>query len=182
MSENRIPTRPDGFDYKGMKKADCDCLTAAVLLGIKNEESFRLYHPEYLDSKGKLSDYGVESAKQFFNAPKHREYVAAMKATVEAFCKGKGKGDGKSKDPKAKDPEVAAQTYRDKVYEAIDAVDATNIDAMKTVGDLGKTVKIFKEETEVVEAPRRYLAESCSTCRYRIFVEDELAKGNIVDE
>lgn len=179
-----IPLRPSDYDGIKIGKADADCLTYVCLTGCKHEDAFKLWHPEYLTPTGQLNQTGKQMSKQFFSYARHREYMDLLKAEIEEYC---NRGLKKS-DPKTKDPDIAAQTYRDKVYDAIDAVDASDIDAMKTVGDLGKTVKIFKEDEQQQEQPRRYIplrcsecpvSKGCEKCEYKLFIEEHIKLGNI---
>ena len=57
-----------------------------------------------------------------------------------------------------------------------------DLDDLKTVSDIFKKVGLLKDENgDQIEAPRRYLPEWCSTCKYKVFVEKEIELGNIIE-
>lgn len=175
-----IPTRPNGYDYKGIKKADCDCLTAAVLLEIKNEDAFIKWHPEYLNAKGGISEHGKSVSVQFFNAPKHKEYTKAFKATIEDFCKGKGGVSASEPIEKRKDKAVSKL-----VSDCLDAInDNKDLDpeVLKDFVTMAKALGVLKDEQEQMEIPRRYLPERCSSCKYKQFIDENVKLGNIIEE
>lgn len=169
-------------DFPTLKKIDKQIIAAAVLLQLDNQSAFALYHPEYIDGTGRLNAAGKQDAKFFWNYGKNKEYRQSYEQTVQEFLNGKKKTKVDVSEPSESRRDKAEGIYRDKVYTAIEAVDPTDIDSMKTVGDLGKTVKIFKEEEERQIAPIRVLVARCkSECNYCFFVETAKAKGLMFD-
>lgn len=181
MSDYNIPTRPNGYDYKGIKKADCDCIAYKVLFKVPNAVAFALFHQEYTDMKGSLSEYGKQICSQFFNAPKHKEFEKAYKQTIEEFCKGKGGASVSEPFEKRKDKAVSKL-----VSDCLDAInDNKDLDpeVLKDFVTMAKALGVLKEEQDVQRPPIRVLIARCkSECRYRLCIESLKTEGKILDD
>lgn len=181
MAELKIPLRPSTYDKSVIKKNDADCLTYSVLLGGKNEDAFRLFHPQYIDGSGKLSMIGKEKSRQFFFYAKNREYIDNYKSDLEKFLKGNGLGEKPTViDDSRKDK--ALKSLLNQAMRLVEEEGDLDPDTLKTVTDIFKRLSIIKEEEVVEVPPIRYLPERCSSCRYKLFIDENVANGNIIKE
>lgn len=158
--------RPKFGTFK-LSKAEQDCLTWIVLSGCTKEEAYALFcHPELRNSKKILKEY----VKSFFASPITKEYIAAYKATLS----GKSTIETSSENLNS---EQIVDRFRGRVFDAMDK--AEGLEELEMAAKLGDRVNVFDNGENKIEEPRRYLAETCSRCAYRIFVEKEIAAGNI---
>lgn len=173
-----MPRRPSNdSEYPSISAADKDCIVAHVLLGFPKERTFGLFHPEYLGTSGKLNEMGKTMCKQFFSYAKHREFADAYSDTLDKVMSG-----GKSRAVEEIGENRKERLLRKLMSDIADSVEGNNNldpEVLKDLTDLLKKVGLLKEEEEKVEAPRRYLPETCDACRYRKFVEDGIANGDI---
>lgn len=179
----KIPLRPENDDIYRIPDIDKDCLTYYVLFGVPTTNAFARFHPEYVDPvTGKLIKSGHSPCRQFFNFAIHKEYIEAYSATLRGLFVEKKEKTTNVSSLSNNSKEKALKDFTDKVFSALANADAGDLAELKDVADLGKTVKIFRDDEEVIEPPRRYLPEMCYTmCRYRKFCEDAIEKGDIVD-
>lgn len=179
MAELNIPTEiKDKSAFPQLKKIDRQIICAAVLMGLPNQDAFRLFHPEFLDGKGKLNDAGKKASSQFWNYGKVKDYreqyekeVAESLGQNPTFCSS---DDSELTEEEKKN---LKGRFANKVYRALGQ--AEGLEELKDAADLGKTAKILKEEENTQELPRRYLPCRCGECDYRSFVESYVETGEI---
>ncbi len=169
-------------EFPQLKKLDKQIIAYKVLMGVSNQDAFRLFHPEYLDGNGRLNAAGVQDCKFFFNYGKNREYIEAYTATVEDFLKGNKRNSTAeiAIDEGRKDKALKALLNR--AMSLVEDNDALDPDTLKTLTEIFKKTGILKEEVEVQEKPRRYLPSTCADCRYKQFIDEQVRLGNIVEE
>lgn len=176
MGKTLIPIRPKD-DNINIPKLDKDLLTYSVLFGCDNQTAFLLFHPEYRDDKGKLNSAGKKDCRQFFGYGKNKEYIDTYKATLQEYVDG---GEEVSEEISEERKKRALQRLLHKAMRIVESGQELEPDDLKTVSDIFKKVGLLKDENgERIEAPRRYLPERCSECRYKIFVEENIELGNI---
>ena len=90
-TERLLPNRPVPDDSK-IPAADKDLIVYAIAFAIPNQKAFALWHPEFLDSSGKLNKTGRAACTQFFNYSKNREYADSYAAYLKAFLSKKESG------------------------------------------------------------------------------------------
>ena len=83
-SNRLVPNRPVTDDSR-IPSNDKDLLSYAVAFNIPNQKAFALWHPEFLDSSGKLNKTGRAACTQFFNYSKNREYADSYAAYLKEF-------------------------------------------------------------------------------------------------
>lgn len=185
MADNLFPARPKNDTEFKIPKADKELLSYVVAMAVPNEVAFGRWHPEFLDATGRLNKSGKQACGQFFRYNKNREYMDAYRATLEAQI-GRTRlanTDNKVGEVSESRRDKAARSFTGKVCTTLETADPTDMEGMKIAADLGKTVKIFKEEEEQVIKPLRFLPVRCaSECRYRLFVENAVKGGDIIDE
>ena len=180
--ERLIPNRPIPDDSK-IPAADKDLIVYAIAFAIPNQKAFALWHPEFLDSSGKLNKTGRAACTQFFNYSKNREYADAYKRTLAEFLERKDNGTLDD------EIEINESTKKARVQDMLGRLikmakaNPNDPDLVKLEGEIYKKIGWFDESTEAQEAPRRYLPERCfSGCRYRLFVENAVKGGSVIDE
>lgn len=170
----KIPTRPKNYDKYAIKKNDADCLTYSVLMGEKNEDAFRLFHREYTDSAGKLTAIGRKACKQFFMYARNREYMDAYREELARFVEV---GKVAAIDETRKDR--ALKALLDQAMGLVESGTELDPDTLKTVSEIFKKIGLLKDDAEQEIPPIRYLPERCSQCRYKQFIDEHVASGDI---
>lgn len=179
--ERLIPNRPIPDESK-IPAADKDMLSYSIAFAVPNQKAFALWHPEFLDSSGKLNKTGRAACTQFFNYAKNREYADAYKRTLAEFLEKKDNGTLDD------EIEINESTKKARVQDMLGRLikmakaNPDDPDLVKLEGEIYKKIGWFDESTEAQEAPRRYLPERCSACSYRSFVESHVESGEIVNE
>lgn len=180
--ERLLPNRPNP-DTSKIPASDKDMIAYMVAFSIPNQKAFALWHPEFLDSSGKLNKTGRAACTQFFNYSKNREYADSYAAYLKEFL---GSDKGKSEthlievDESRKDK--ALKSLLNQAMSMVESGDTLDPDTLKVLTEIFKKLGILKDEVEEQEAPRRYLPERCSACSYRSFVESNVEGGKIINE
>lgn len=180
-TERLLPNRPNP-DTSKIPAADKDLIVYSIAFAIPNQKAFALWHPEFLDSSGKLNKTGRAACTQFFNYAKNREYADAYKRTLAEFLERKENGTP------GDEIEINESTKKARVQDMLGRLikmakaNPDDPDLVKLEGEIYKKIGWFDESTEAQEAPRRYLPERCSACAYRSFVESNVEGGKIVNE
>lgn len=181
MDDRLIPNRPEPDESK-IAAADKDMIAYSVAFGVPNQRVFALWHPEFLDSSGKLSKTGRAACTQFFNYAKNREYADAYRRTLVDFLSRRDGGDS------GEGIEINESTKKERVQDMLGRLikmarnNPDDPELIKLEGEIYKKVGWFDDGAKVQEAPRRYLPELCSACMYRSFVESHEESGDIVNE
>ena len=180
-----IPRRPHCIESKltGLEK---NCIEYAVAFSARNEEAFLLFHPEYITSDGKLSKEGKRRCKDFFSYSKNKEYRDAYAAYLKEFLSKKESGVKSETSAIIDDArkDNARVALYNKVIRLIEGDDELDPDTLKIAVDMAKKLSIVADDAEEqVIKPVRFLPERCfSGCRYRLFVENAVKGGAVIDE
>lgn len=132
--------------------------------------------PDLVTSPALLKKY----VDQFFAQTDVRNFMADYGKLLDGVKEGREVA--MQQEPKTPE-EIAVYSvgeFKGKVYNAMRT--AESLEELDTAAKLGDRVGAFDNEEERVEQPRRYLPESCSRCRYKAFVEENIKNGNIVDD
>ena len=179
--ERLIPNRPIPDDSK-IPAADKDMLSYSIVFAVPNQKAFALWHPEFLDSSGKLNKTGRAACTQFFNYAKNREYADAYKRTLAEFLERKDTEIGDELEELTEErKEKASKLLMLEVIKMIEAGKISDPEFAKLVTDLAIKMKITKEDVDRIIAPIRVLMTRCSECRYRIGVESMVLNGQMLD-
>ncbi len=182
-TNDRIPLRAKNeANFPQLKKIDKQIIAAAVLLQLDNQSAFALYHPEYIDGTGRLNAAGKQDAKFFWNYGKNKEYRQAYEETIETFLNKKQ--SDKTSVETAIDDSRKDKALRSLLNQAMSLVEGgTDLDAetIKMCSDIFTKLGLIKGEEERQIKPLRFLPETCSSCRARIFVESAVANGDVLD-
>lgn len=180
--ERLLPNRPIPDDSR-IPAADKDMLSYSIAFSIPNQKAFALWHPEFLDSSGKLNKTGRAACTQFFNYSKNREYADSYAAYLKEFLSGdKGKTEVHLIEVDESRKDKALKSLLNQAMSMVESGDTLDPDTLKVLTEIFKKLGILKDEVEEQEAPRRYLPERCSACSYRSFVESHVGSGEIVNE
>lgn len=182
MADERfLPNRPNP-DTSKIPAADKDLIVYSIAFAIPNQKAFALWHPEFLDSSGKLNKTGRAACTQFFNYAKNREYADAYKRTLTEFLERKDAKIGDELEELTEErKEKASKLLMLEVIKMIEAGKISDPEFAKLVTDLAIKMKITKEDVDRIIAPIRVLMARCSECRYRIGVESMVLNGQILD-
>lgn len=179
--ERLIPNRPNPDESK-IPAADKDMIAYMVAFSISNQKAFALWHPEFLDSSGKLNKTGRAACTQFFNYAKNREYADAYKATLAEFLERKDAQPVTVTDIDGSRKDNALKTFVNRALTLMERGEDLDPETVKLIADIAVKLKLIKEEQEEQEKPRRYIPERCSSCSYRCFVESNIEGGKIINE
>ncbi len=189
MSSISLPLRAKNeADFPQLKKIDKDIVADAVLFGADNQTAFMRFHPEYVSTDGKtMNQAGKQASRQFWSWGKVKDYRQSYEQTVQEFLNGKKsigritdtEGDGNS--DKRKD-----RAIRKLVSDCLAAIEdnvALDPETLKDFVTMAKALGVLKDEEEQQIRPIRFLPTLCaSECRYRLFVENAVKGGDLVDE
>lgn len=177
--ERLIPNRPNP-DTSKIPASDKDMLSYSVAFAIPNQKAFVLWHPEFLDSSGKLNKTGRAACTQFFNYAKNREYADSYAAYLKEFLSGdKGKSETHLIEVDESRKDKALKSLLNQAMSMVESGDTLDPDTLKVLTEIFKKLGILKDEVEAQEAPRRYLPERCGSCLYHSFVESHVESGKI---
>lgn len=166
MANPIIPMRPRTGKFN-LKPEEMNCLNWVVLSGCPRDEAFlRFLRPDYLPNRTSASV--KEAVKQFFAMADVRDYMEAYRQTIT--------------EPEVKETPVEESASLDEKkslalsklveYVLSEANNISTADDPKAILDYANKIGIFDMQEQAEEKPRRYLPETCDTCRYRIFVEE----------
>lgn len=181
--ERLIPNRPNP-DTSKIPAQDKDMLSYSIAFAVPNQKAFALWHPEFLDSSGRLNKTGRAACTQFFNYSKNREYADSYSAYLKEFL-------SKKESPKSEASAIIDDARKDnarvalynKVIRLIEGDDELDPDTLKIAVDMAKKLSIVADDIEVQEQPRRYIPVKCrAECAYRLFVESHIESGEIISE
>lgn len=177
--ERLIPNRPIPDESK-IPAADKDMLSYSIAFAIPNQKAFALWHPEFLDSSGKLNKTGRAACTQFFTYAKNKEYADAYRQTLAKFIgKGSGISTPTTEDISESKVDWALKELSRQAISLLEKGGELEADTVKTIVEVFKKMNLLKDDVEQVEAPRRYLPERCGSCAYRSFVESHVESGEI---
>lgn len=169
MSKSKIPIRPPGT-FKLSPQMQ-EAITWHIISGMARTEVYRRFvRPDLETSKTALDKF----TKMFFEDKEVKRYMEEYQKTLDDFLNPKDK----PKQAKV----LTEDEMKDRILKGIDKLkefafnQADIIDTLEEPGEvikLWKSLGLFGEEEEVIEAPRRYLPAMCSECRYKAFCEQE---------
>lgn len=184
-TERLLPNRPIP-DTSKIPASDKDLLSYAIAFSIPNQKAFALWHPEFLDSSGKLNKTGRAACTQFFTYSKNREYADSYAAYLKAFLSKKESGVKSETSAIIDDArkDNARVALYNKVIRLIEGDDELDPDTLKIAVDMAKKLSIVADDVdEQVIKPIRVLPTKCKAeCRYRAFVETQVLEGRIFDD
>lgn len=183
--ERLIPNRPNP-DTSKIPASDKDMIAYMVAFNTPNQKAFALWHPEFLDSSGKLNKTGRAACTQFFNYSKNREYADSYAAYLKEFLSKKESGVKPETSAIIDDArkDNARVALYNKVIRLIEGDDELDPDTLKIAVDMAKKLSIVADDTEEqVIKPIRVLITKCKAeCRYRAFVETQVLDGRVFDD
>lgn len=184
-TERLLPNRPIP-DTSKIPASDKDMLSYTIAFSIPNQKAFALWHPEFLDSSGKLNKTGRAACTQFFNYSKNREYADSYAAYLKEFLSKKESGTKPETSAIIDDArkDNARVALYNKVIRLIEGDDELDPDTLKIAVDMAKKLSIVADDAEEqVIKPIRVLPTKCKAeCRYRAFVETQVLEGRIFDD
>lgn len=180
-----LPKRPDNDkDLGQIKAADKDLISYVVAFNVPNQKAFALWHPEFLDASGKLNKTGRAACTQFFNYAKNREYADAYRSTLAKFLNSdKGKSEMHLIEVDESRKDNALKSLLNQAMSLVEKGEDLDAESLKTISEIFKKVGLLKDDVEQETRPVRFLPERCfSSCRYRLFVENAVKGGSVIDE
>ena len=138
-TERLLPNRPNP-DTSKIPASDKDMLSYAIAFSIPNQKAFALWHPEFLDSSGKLNKTGRAACTQFFTYSKNREYADSYAAYLKEFLSKKESGTKPETSAIIDDArkDNARVALYNKVIRLIECDDELDPDTLKIAVDMAK--------------------------------------------
>lgn len=179
-----IPTEvKDKSAFPQIKKLDRQIIAAAVLMGLNNQDAFRLFHPEYADMRGGLNEAGKQDSKHFWGYGKTKDYREQYEKELAEFL-GR-KQTSRNVDTEIDDNRIegALKKLLNQTIGLLDNGDNLDPDSVKTIVEVFRKMNLLKDEVEQEIKPVRVLPTRCkSECRYRLFVETAKLEKQICDD
>lgn len=183
----QIPQRAKNEgDFPQLKVLDKKIVAAAVLLGLSNQDAFKLYHPEFLDANGRLNDTGKKTSSHFWGYGKTKDYREAYEQTVAEFI-GRENAHGSQSKADDIDDRRKNKALKSLLNQAMSLVEySTDLDpdTLKVCTDIFNRLGLIKGEVEQEIKPLRFLPLRCWSdgCRYRLFCESIVLEDEAIDE
>lgn len=181
MAELNIPTEiKDIKAFPQLKKIDRQIICAAVLMGLQNQEAFKLFHPEFLDDNGKLNETGKKASSMFWNYGKNKDYREQYEKEVEESI-GRGSDAVVYEDAEDIDGDALARKILSDLAAMIKNGRIQDYEVLKIATDILNKYGVLKGSEEKVLPPIRILPARCGECRYKAFVESAVAAKEVLD-
>lgn len=182
MANDRIiPNRPIPDESK-IPAADKDLISYVVAMGVPNQVAYARFHPEFLDSSGKLNKTGRGACTQFFTYAKNKEYADAYRATLAKFIgKGSGISTPATEDISESKVDWALKELSRQAISLLEKGGELEADTVKTIVEVFKKMNLLKDDVAQEMRPIRVLPSRCGECRYRIGVESMVLNGQMLD-
>lgn len=162
-----IPMRPKGLNALLLQE-EMDALTYYVLSGCTRETAFlKFARPDFIGSKSTPTIKAAVS--QFFASREAKEYIEAYKKTIEDLLAEKAKPKETGESMEARKARSKTKLVEFAMTLADDIENAADPEAILKIAD---KVGLLEQDEQAEEQPRRYLPESCGSCAYRQFCED----------
>lgn len=184
MATDRIiPNRPIPDESK-IPATDKDLISYVVAMGVPNQVAYARFHPEFLDASGKLNKTGRGACTQFFTYAKNKEYADAYRQTLAKFIgKGSGISTPATEDISESKVDWALKELSRQAISLLEKGGELEADTVKTIVEVFKKMNLLKDDVAQEMRPIRVLPSRCkSECRYRAFVETNVAEGRIFDD
>lgn len=166
MKSIKLPSTPTGINLESREKLFLD------LVLVTNELPGELYRMVFISNETQVA--ASRRAGQLMNSLEGKAYLEKRRKILEEwyFAEQVEQETGKKAKPKTIEQAIADLTpvFIDE-FSAImkNRNDPNFADTMKVF--LAKSLKDIQMD-KTASPPMRYLPESCSTCRYKLFVED----------
>ena len=150
-------------------------------MSYSNSTAYALFHPELCDRDGKLNKAGQRESRMFFSHPNNIAYMDALKAHLSAVTKGGKVVKSDSIDDTRKDN--ALKSLLNQAMSLVEKGEDLDAESLKIVAEIFRKLNLIGEDVETEIRPLRFLPERCfSSCRYRLFVENAVKGGAVLDE
>ena len=169
----------DKAAFPQLKKVDRQVVCAAVLMGLSNQDAFKLYHPEYLTADGRLNDAGKKANTMFWNYGKTKDYREAYESELAEFLGRKSKNTSVDLGEDVSDADKAKALRAMYRYVIDNSIKIDDLDDPTILLKIADKMRFFDQLEDKQESPRRYLPERCSACLYKSFVESHVESGEI---
>jgi hypothetical protein len=184
--QKKIPLRPNS-KFIMLSEAEKDCLTWYVLSTVTKSEAYAMFVRP--DLRGKATTLRV-AANEFFASPSAMAYTKAYEGLLDCL---EVTDLTKAQEKKASEAALTPEEVQDKKLKAVKALinwateQSINIDELKEetaalVLKVADKVGLFSEVEKPQEEARRYLPESCETCRLRVCFTAMQKSGEVFDE
>lgn len=186
-----FPTRPSNDKDFKLDRRSKDCLVSMVVLKYNKSEAFARFFPEYTSGDGiresdlfKLTDTGKKYCNMFFDSDDAKNYLASYKATLKSFLEDRN-AEALTEEATTLSEDRIDSSLNTLIMQAVKRIERggeLDNDTFKLFMELFKKLGRFSEDTEVVEAPRRYLPTRCNFCDYKRFIDEQVELGNIIKD
>lgn len=173
--------RPPNSDEFKQSKDEKNMMAYAVLFQCPNSVAYALFNQHLTDKDGKLNKAGQKECRQYFSHPNNIAFMDALRAHLSAMTKGAKIVSTDTIDDTRKDN--ALKSLLNQAMSLVEKGEDLDAESLKTISEIFKKVGLLKDDVEQEIRPVRFLPERCfSGCRYRLFVENAVKSGSVIDE
>ena len=181
----QIPTEvKDKAAFPQVDKTARQIIAYAVLMGADNQSAFMRFHPEFIDASGKaMNSARKQASRQFWGYGKVKDYREVYAQELAEFLGRKQTMRSKASDIDDNRKDKALKSLLNQAMSMVEGGADLDADTLKTVTEIFKKLNILKDDVEQEIRPLRFLPERCfSSCRYRLFVENAVKGGNLIND
>lgn len=163
--------RPDTITKYNLEENEMNCLSYFVLSNCKKTEAFSIFiRTEYnspMMSKVALN----RKANEFFDAPECKKYIQDYKNTLNQYKIYKS-----SENVSNEDREIWAKiTTENLKYKILEIIEKNIENGVEPLDNIKLFLTKYDVEDNIVERlPIRVLAESCSNCNYKKWIDENI--------
>ena len=162
-----IPKQPSTNKYYGLNEEEKNCLNYYCVFKVPKTAAFGTFLCHEPLTKQQIK----RGADLFFSMSNVMEYIVDYNATLKEVFEGKKEQDDVSDESLDKRTKRAIKKLKSLLCDMAEKPES-EIDFELLLKAFDK-LRLFDEEEEQIEQPRRYLPEHCSACRYKAFCEQE---------
>lgn len=166
----RLPTRPDSKTQYRLTDAERYALCCYCVFECSKLDVFMFAHPEVVGTKALVRN----QCEQFFASSDVANFLREYREMLDNSDEQKATTPDNKEDDDV-DLSERMQRIKRKIFLRGEQL-AKDLNASKEELDLAIKLLdksgVFDTDEEVIEQPRRYLPETCSNCRYKIWIEE----------
>ena len=179
MAKKRLPIKPNTATRYSLNEKERLALCCYCMFECSKQTAFSLAHPELSGTpnilKHKTDEFFMSSEAVGFITEYRAFLETGTEVEVAAPEKTKTFSNEDREERKRKALELLADDLVDQIYALRDGDEGID---RETILKMVDRIGWLGDEEVRVEAPRRYLPESCSRCRYKIWIEENCENTN----
>lgn len=180
MAKKRLPTKPNTSTRYSLSEKERLALCCYCVFECTKPVAFSLAHPELSGTPNILR----RKTEEFFMSSEVVGYITEYKAYLDSLNSTPEVEVQVEVREKYEKPKVSAEEREERKRKALEMLADDLVEQIFALRDGGEGIDRetvlkmvdrigwLEEEEDKQEEPRRYLPESCSRCRYKIWIEE----------